>query len=382
MNAVQTVSRVVVVLLVWSRVSCADDSSTDGGRWPESAITRPKGGVAVPVSTSLKKNKGPEAPKLAVVSSAQGKNGQVRVQLVRAGGDKSSCNVTGVVVYMREASLGALRLSETVASVAGAERDGVTLRFPTKGEYSIYSYGLCGHSQKRTKTSKSLQVISKKKGPLRLYSVKVKLKDRGRARSSTGRDTRLCDAMWMMENSFVGCNQTTIESTNTVVAEVSYFQQSQADGLKLKVKQQGVPGFEKEKMSISEDFIIVHPRQPWSPGKLIDALYYLKYNTDYDVGQPLVWGEEVYVDYYPTMLYTPGGTPNCDVDYITFWYGYIDKSDVYVQTYSSTYMFPTLKAMDYSGKGYVYAHGNCKGNDNITAYSNTWYYEVIWYSSD
>ena len=104
--------------------------------------------------------------------------------------------------------------------------------------------------------------------------------------------------------------------------------------------------------------------------------------TDYDVGQPFVWGEEVYMQYYPTMLYTPGGTPNCDVDYITFWYGYIDKSDVYVQTYSSTYMFPTLKAMDYSGKGYVYAHGNCKGNDNITAYSNTWYYEVIWYSSD
>jgi hypothetical protein len=398
MNALQIVSTVVVLLLLWTGGSCADDPSADGafagGRWTDSSPLTSHSAATSSMSRALRKNKGTlffkdRGPKLAVVPSADQRNGQVRVQVVRAGGDKSTCNVTGVVVYMREASLGDLMLSETVASVAEAKRDGVTLRFPMKGEYSIYSYGLCGHSQKRTKTSKSLKVISNKKGPLRLYSVKVKVKYRGMAGQSTSsRDTRVCDAMWMMENSFVGCNQTMIKSTNMVVAEASYFQQSQADSLISKTKQQWTSGFGKEKMSISEEYIIVHPpyhQQPWYPGlflkDLIYSLHYVVHYTDYDVGQPFVWGDEVYYQYpgYPNypVLYTPGGTRDCDVDYITFWYGYIDKSDVYVQTFKSTYLLPSLAALDYPGKAYVYAHGNCKGNDNITAYSNTWYFEII-----
>jgi hypothetical protein len=242
MRALQIVSIVVVVLLLWTEGSCVDDPSTDDGRWPESTAPTPKDIAASPVSNILKKKKNIKAPELRVIPSEQSKNGEVRVQLVRAGGDKSNCNVTDVVIFMLEASLGTLRLSETVASVAEAKLDGVTLTFPTKGEYSIYSYGLCGHGQERTKTSKSLKVVSKKKGPLLLYSVKVKLEDDGRA----GRSIMwICDAMWMMEDSFVGCNQTTIKSTNMVIAEISYFQKSRADRLKMKIKQQGILGFEK-----------------------------------------------------------------------------------------------------------------------------------------
>jgi hypothetical protein len=283
----------VVFLLRGSPCLCVDTGANGVSALPVSIPSVDTMSSSSPFSRTSKNTK---APKLAVVPSADQRNGQVRVQVVRAGGDKSTCNVTGVVVYMREASLGDLMLSETVASVAEAKRDGVTLRFPMKGEYSIYSYGLCGHSQKRTKTSKSLKVISNKKGPLRLYSVKVKVKYRGMAGQSTSsRDTRVCDAMWMMENSFVGCNQTMIKSTNMVVAEASYFQQSQADSLISKTKQQWTSGFGKEKMSIrsdpkqiampappTEDIIIVRRPPHLTAGEIIDSLNYSVQYTDYD----------------------------------------------------------------------------------------------------